>query len=75
MTAEERRLVFLHVLLTECWNTLNHAMGFSHDPECIKLISNAYDAVDKAKAYSESKVNAVTNWEDSPEMEQVDKEQ
>lgn len=64
MTVEERQMVFLHALLTECSCTLNRTIGFSQDPECTRLISAACDALDKAKDYNERKVNEITDWDD-----------
>ena len=62
MTPDERRTSFLHGILTNCWNSLNHALALARDPECTRLISEAYEAVEKAKQYNERKVDAAMNW-------------
>jgi len=64
MTPEERRISFLHGILTNCWNNLNHALRLVGDPECARLISEAYEAVEKAKEYNERMVNEATVWND-----------
>lgn len=67
MTSEERRITFLHGILTRCLDGLNHALTLTWDPECFRLVSRAYDAVEKAKAYNERAVDVATDFEKEEE--------
>ena len=73
MTLVERRNAFLLGILTNAWNSLNHAIGlvdgeFSKlinfdDKDGCRLVVSAFEAVEKAKEHFGRKVDEQTAWE------------
>ena len=74
MKPEERRIAFLAGILTNAWNTLDHAIGLVHgesaelcDKETVKLVCDAFVAVEKAKEHVSMAMDMATD-RDNPAM-------
>lgn len=68
MTPEERRISFLAGILTNCWNTMNHAVGLASGDHGLprnkhsRLVNEAFDAVEKAKEAVCGQMYEATVW-------------
>lgn len=76
MTAEERKMVFVHAVVCSIYNDLNWVLGFfrEHGGTPVKglegiapLVSDAYDAVEKAHTALDKRVSQHTTWDDAKE--------
>jgi len=69
VTPKERRIAFLHGILTNCKLTMDHAVKLAYDREDGKptfeesrLVWDASEAVEKAQKAIEKRVSAATVW-------------
>ena len=77
MKPNERRIAFLAGILTNAWNTLNHAVGLVDgesarlygycDKETTKLVGDAFLAVERAKEHVSKAMYEATDFSDYDE--------